>query len=76
MGDVMTSISLRCYAGLHELCTDHHAASCACSCHAHDLVHGEKILPDGRQAAVVPLTFGRARLTAGPPERPWYDDGW
>ena len=32
-------------------------------------------LPDGRLAAVIPLTFGRARLTVGQ-NRCTYDDGW
>lgn len=35
----------------------------------------EKELPDGRWLYVVPLTFGRARLTIGPKED-FYDDGW
>jgi hypothetical protein len=32
-------------------------------------------LPDGRLLFVVPLTFGRARLTVGRGEDT-YDDGW
>ncbi len=32
-------------------------------------------LPDGRIATIIPLTFGRARLTVGPDES-FYDDGW
>lgn len=35
----------------------------------------DKRLPDGRVVAVVPLTYGRARLTVGPDELQ-YDDGW
>lgn len=35
-----------------------------------------RVLPDGRQAMVVPLTFGRARLTVGPVGAGVYDDGW
>lgn len=34
-----------------------------------------KDLADGRILMVVPLTFGRARLTVGPDENV-YDDGW
>jgi hypothetical protein len=34
-----------------------------------------RILPDGRFVAVVPLTFGRARITIGVDARGW-DDGW
>lgn len=32
-------------------------------------------LPDGRLLCVVPLTFGRARLTVGR-GLDFYDDGW
>ena len=35
-----------------------------------------RIVEDGRLLAVVPLTYGRARLTIGPVDEPWYDDGW
>lgn len=35
----------------------------------------DKILPDGRVVTVMPLTFGRARITIGPDERT-YDDSW
>jgi hypothetical protein len=36
-----------------------------------------RILPDGRELCVLPLTFGRARLTIGPPvQEGWYADGW
>lgn len=35
----------------------------------------ERIYDDGRIGAVVPLTFGRARLTIGRDELT-YDDGW
>ncbi len=34
-----------------------------------------RTLPDGRLLFVVPLTFGRARLTVGRDEYT-YDDGW
>ncbi len=34
-----------------------------------------RTLPDGRLLFVVPLTFGRARLTVGRDEST-YDDGW
>jgi hypothetical protein len=34
-----------------------------------------RIFPDGRIGAVIPLTFGRARLTIGVDELS-YDDGW
>lgn len=36
----------------------------------------EKLLPDGREVTIQPLSFGRARLTVGPAGAPWYDDGW
>lgn len=38
--------------------------------------YAERLLPDGREATVVPLTFGRARLTVGPAGGLTYDDGW
>lgn len=38
--------------------------------------YGIKILTDGRILAVVPLTFGRARLHIGPPDSLEWDDGW
>jgi hypothetical protein len=34
-----------------------------------------RTLPDGRLLFVVPLTYGRARLTIGGDEH-WYEDGW
>jgi hypothetical protein len=34
-----------------------------------------RTLPDGRLLFVVPLTFGRARLTVGHDEHT-YEDGW
>ena len=34
------------------------------------------ILPDGREALVLPLTFGRARITAGPNGAHWFEDQW
>ena len=37
----------------------------------------EKRFADGRTAAVVPLTYGRARLTVSQPGDAWgYDDAW
>jgi hypothetical protein len=38
--------------------------------------YGEKQLPDGREILVVPMTFGKARLTIGPAGAGWYEDGW
>ena len=40
------------------------------------LCFAEKVFPDGRQAEVWPLTFGRARLVIG--RQLWIgpDDGW
>lgn len=36
-----------------------------------------RTLADGREVTVIPLTFGRARITIGPPlETGVYDDGW
>lgn len=35
-----------------------------------------RILPDGRALAVVPLTFGRARLCLGPGDLETYDKGY
>lgn len=35
-----------------------------------------KLLPDGRELTIYPLTYGRARLVVGPPGEPFYDDGW
>lgn len=35
-----------------------------------------KSFSDGRVGAVMPLTFGRARLVIGPPSMLAYDDGW
>lgn len=35
-----------------------------------------RLLPDGRLATIIPLTFGRARLTVGPANELWYADGW
>lgn len=40
---------------------------------------GRRVLPDGRVLAVVPLTFGRARLYVARAETDGmgcYDDGW
>lgn len=36
----------------------------------------KKLLPDGRELSLLPLTYGRARLVVGPPDSPFYDDGW
>lgn len=36
----------------------------------------EQLLPDGREAVIYPLTFGRARLVVGPPGSAFYDDAW
>ena len=36
-----------------------------------------RVLPDGRTADVIPLTYGRARIVVGKePERFGYDDAW
>lgn len=35
-----------------------------------------KIMSDGRLATVIELTFARARITIGPANQPFYDDGW
>lgn len=35
-----------------------------------------KLLPDGRELVVYPLTYGRARLVVGPAGEPFYDDAW
>lgn len=39
-----------------------------------DLVIVERMLADGRTISVIPLTFGRARITIG--HYPFLDDGW
>ena len=36
----------------------------------------KKLLPDGRELVVYPLTYGRARLVVGPAGAPFYDDAW
>jgi hypothetical protein len=36
----------------------------------------KRILPDGRQAVVFPLTFGRARMGVGPAGANWSADEW
>lgn len=41
-----------------------------------DAVGPKKLLPDGRELAILPLTYGRARLVVGPTGEPFYDDGW
>ena len=36
-----------------------------------------RLLPDGRELCLCPLTFGRVRITIGPPyEEGVYDDGY
>jgi hypothetical protein len=35
-----------------------------------------KLLPDGRELVVHPLTYGRARLVVGPAGEHFYDDAW
>jgi len=35
-----------------------------------------KELPDNREATVIPLTFGRARITVGIRGSWAYEDGW
>lgn len=39
-------------------------------------VYEQRILPDGRQAEVIPMTYGKARLCVGPADDAVYDDGW
>lgn len=37
----------------------------------------ERLLPDGRRVAVMPLTFARGRIVIGRASDPLgYDDGW
>jgi hypothetical protein len=38
--------------------------------------YARRILPDGREAVVSPLLFGRARLTVGPEGEDWVTDQW
>jgi hypothetical protein len=41
------------------------------------MIFAEKLLPDHRLAEVVPLTYGRARLTVrADRETLWLDDQW
>lgn len=35
-----------------------------------------RVLEDGRELTVYPMTFGKARLCIGPAGEPFYDDGW
>lgn len=35
-----------------------------------------RALGDGREAGVIPLTFGRARIVLRQAGAGWYDDGW
>lgn len=36
----------------------------------------DRLMPDGRELVVYPLTFGRARLVIGTPDSGVYDDSW
>jgi hypothetical protein len=36
----------------------------------------KRVLEDGRLLAIMPLTFGRVRLTIGPADTGDYNDGW
>ena len=36
----------------------------------------KKILPDGRMAVVVELTFARGRICVGPKDADWYASSW
>lgn len=36
----------------------------------------ERMLSDGHELVVYPLTFGRARLVIGQPNADWYEDAW
>lgn len=48
-----------------------------CTCEVEDdYLSPVRILPDGRQLTVEPLTFGRARLSVGPVNSMVYDDQW
>lgn len=38
--------------------------------------YGLRQLPDGRRLEVIALTYGRARLCVGPPDKPIYDNMW
>lgn len=38
--------------------------------------YAERLLPDGRELVVYPLTYMRARLVIGQAGAPTYDDGW
>lgn len=42
----------------------------------HGPVYKVKSLDGGREAVVVPITSGRARLCAGSKDSPVYDDMW
>jgi hypothetical protein len=35
-----------------------------------------RLLPDGRELVVYPLTYGRARLVVGPAGSMFYDNSW
>jgi len=38
--------------------------------------YARRLLPDGRELVVYPLTYGRARLVVGPAGAAWYADAW
>ena len=38
--------------------------------------YAKRALSDGREAVVIPLTFGRARICVGPQGAFWFDDNW
>lgn len=38
--------------------------------------YGRRLLEDGRELVVYPLTYGRARLVIGPVGAATYDDSW
>jgi hypothetical protein len=41
------------------------------------MILSERSLPDGREAAVIPLTYGRARIIVSErPESVCYEDAW
>jgi len=35
-----------------------------------------RLFPDGREAVVWRLSFGRARISIGPAGEFWFDDNW
>jgi hypothetical protein len=38
--------------------------------------YAQRLLPDGRELVVYPLTYHRARLVIGEAGSPFIDDGW